>query len=127
MSERVLRAQVEQFHYRKTRSMQEELLRKNLFSARPEVCSRAYRCEITDDKAGVAVGCGVLLLPEDDDCSVKVVVAVTQVARICGETAVQLVELIKEAGGFIDATVIATGTISPSFEVRLNLEPPQSH
>ena len=126
MSERVLRAQVEQFQYRKTRSMKDELLRKNLFSQRPEVCSCAYRCDITDDKAGVAVGCGVLLLPDDDHVSVKVVVAVTQVARICGEAAVQLRELLKEAGGFIDATVINTGAISPTFEVRLNLEPPHS-
>jgi hypothetical protein len=123
MSERVLRSQVEQFRHRKSRD-KDGIKRKNLFSNRLEVFSRAYRCEPSNDKATPLCGAGVLLLPDSSLSypSLKVVLGVTQIGRITGESIHSLLEVLGEVGGWIDATVSQVNSLSGSFEVRLDID-----
>lgn len=118
MSERMLRAQVAQFHHRKERALAESLTRKHLFSDRPEVLKTAFKCEPVGEETSLVVGDLVILLP--DGGSLKTVHDNVEVGRITGEGATQVLEALNadsRAGGMAVAEVVQPPTLSGFFEV----------
>lgn len=122
MSERMLRAQVAQFHHRKERALAESLTRQHLFSDRPEVLTTVFRCEPVGEEASLAIGNLVILLP--DAGALRAVYENAEVGRINGEGAVQLLEALSADSrasemGMVVAEVVQTPALSGFFEVRV--------